>query len=153
MFTSAEKLYQFVALKWEGGKGGEMETETDVKMEKTFQSPWTPCRTCSQQVAYSQTDHHACMIKVRFAGGAKNKFTAFPQRNQTRISFMVSWEKLRGWNFLPFNCSSRAFGEVSYARFFDSAIFSQLKGVLDAFRTYVCAKTSAAIARLDAHIS
>ena len=38
--------------------------------------------------------------------------------------------------------------EVSYTRFFDSDIFSQLKGVLDAFRTYVCTKTSAAIARL-----
>ena len=43
--------------------------------------------------------------------------------------------------------------EVSYARFFDSDIFSQLKGVSDAFRTYVCAKTSATIARLDARIS
>ena len=43
--------------------------------------------------------------------------------------------------------------EVSYTCFFDSDIFSQLKGVSDAFRTYVCAKTSAAITRLDARVS
>ena len=51
-------------------------------------------------------------MKVRFASGAKNKFAAFPrtQRNQTRISFVISWEKFLGWNVLPFNCSSRAFG-------------------------------------------
>ena len=51
-------------------------------------------------------------MKVRFANGAKNKFAAFPRtrRNQTRISFVISWEKFLGWNFLPFNCSSRAFG-------------------------------------------
>ena len=51
-------------------------------------------------------------MKVRFANGAKNKFAAFPRtrRNQTRISFVISWEKFLGWNFLPFNRSSRAFG-------------------------------------------
>ena len=50
------------------------------------------------------------LIKVQFASGAKNKFAAFPRRNRTQISFAVSWKKLLGWNFLPFNCSSRAFG-------------------------------------------
>ena len=40
----------FAALKQEREKGGEKEKETDLKLEKTFQSPWTPCRICSQQV-------------------------------------------------------------------------------------------------------
>ena len=51
-------------------------------------------------------------MKVQFANGVKNKFAAFPRtrRNQIRISFVISWEKFLGWNFLPFNRSSRAFG-------------------------------------------
>ena len=47
----------FAALKMrEREKGGEREKETVLKLKKTFQSLWTPCRTCSQQVAYSQID-------------------------------------------------------------------------------------------------
>ena len=42
-----------IKMRGAGGGGGEMEEETDLKLEETLQSPWTPCRTCSQQVAYS----------------------------------------------------------------------------------------------------
>ena len=73
---------------------------------------------------------------------------------------MVSWAKLLGWNFLliaaaePLEANTKSSSEeVSYARFVDLDIFSQLKRVSAAFRTYVCAKTSAAIARLDVCVS
>ena len=104
MFTNAEKTLSVCCIKTrEREKGGEREKETDLKLKKTpFQSHWTPCRTCSQHVAYSQINRHSCMIKVWFASGAKNKFAAFPCRDQTRISFEVSWEKFLRWNFLPF---------------------------------------------------
>ena len=55
----------FAALKREREKGREREKETDLKLEKekkTFQFLGTPCRTCSQQVAYSQIDRHESPI-------------------------------------------------------------------------------------------
>ena len=66
-------------------------------------------------------------MKVRFASGVcTNKFAAFPRRNQTRMSFVISWEKVLGWNFLPFNRSSWSSKEDSYARFFDSTFSPNL---------------------------
>ena len=68
----------FAALKRERGRrAGKGEKETDLKLEKTFQSLWTPCRTCSKQVAYTVK---STAMKVQFASGAKNKFVAFPRK-------------------------------------------------------------------------
>ena len=63
MFVSAEKLYVCCIKMREREKGGERKKETDLKLEKkTFQSLGTPCRTCSQQVAYSQINCHESPI-------------------------------------------------------------------------------------------
>ena len=65
LWTSAIDVYKYGKTRSvcciktrEREKGGEREKETDLKLEKTFQSP------CSQQVASGHIDCHACMKKV-----------------------------------------------------------------------------------------
>ena len=49
----------FAALKRERGRrAGKGRKRQTWSWKKTFQLLWTPCRTCSQQVAYSQIDRH-----------------------------------------------------------------------------------------------
>ena len=109
MFVSAEKLYVCCIKTRDRKKGGEREKETDLKLEKKLSSHFELLvgLALNRLLTVKSTT-----MKVRFASGAKNKFAVFPQtrRNQTRISFAISWEKFLGWNFLPFNHSSRAFG-------------------------------------------
>ena len=109
MFASAEKLYVCCIKTREREKGGERKNETDLKLEKKLSSRFELLvgLALNRLLTVKST-----AMKVRFANGAKNKFAAFPRtrRNQTRISFVISWEKFLGWNFLPFNRSSRAFG-------------------------------------------
>ena len=110
MFASAEKLYVCCIKTREREKGRERKKETDLKLEKQQLSSRFELLVglaLNRLLTVKLT-----AIKVQFASGAKNKFTGFPQtrRNQTQISFVISWEKFLGWNFLPFNRSSRAFG-------------------------------------------
>ena len=101
----------FAALKREREKGREREKETDLKLEKT--KKLSSCFELLVGLALNRLlTVKSTTMKVRFANGAKNKFAAFPrtQRNQTWISFVISWDKFLGWNFLPFNRSSRALG-------------------------------------------
>ena len=149
----------FAALKWERGrraeKGRKRQTWSWKKLSSRFEL--LVGLALNRLLTVKST-----AMKVRFVNGAKNKFAAFPQtrRNQIRISFVISWEKFLGWNFLPFNRSSRAL-RLTLSFFWRSFMhslcrlghFYQLKWVLAAFRTYVCTKTSVAIARLDAHVS
>ena len=127
LFTSAEKLYQFVALKWGGGGGGGG-GGGDWRKRQTWS--WKKLSSCLELVGLALnrllTVKSTTMMKVQFAGGAKNKFAAFPWRNQTQISFVVSWEKLLGWNLPHFNCSSRAFGGQHWVFFWRSFLRSLL---------------------------
>ena len=112
MFASAEKLYVCCIKTREREKGREREKETDLKLEKA-KKKLSSCFELLVGLALNRLlTVKSTAMKVRFANGAKNKFAAFPRtrRNQTRISFVISWEKFLGWNFLPFNRSSRAFG-------------------------------------------
>ena len=97
----------FAALKTrEREKGGKRVKETDLKLEKkSSRFELLAGLAFNRLLTVKSTT-----MKGRFASGAKNKFAAFPRRNQTRISFVISWEKFLGWTFLPFNRSSRAFG-------------------------------------------
>ena len=108
MFASAEKLYVCCIKTRERDKGGEREKKTDSKLEKNLSSRF---ELLVELALNRLLTVKLTAMKVRFANGAMNKFAAFPRtrKNQTRISFVISWEKFLGWNFLPFNHSSRAF--------------------------------------------
>ena len=97
----------FAALKTrEREKGGKRVKETDLKLEKkSSRFELLAGLALNRLLTVKSTT-----MKGRFASGAKNNFAASPRRNQTRISFVISWEKFLGWTFLPFNHSSRAFG-------------------------------------------
>ena len=131
MFASAEKLYVCCIKTREREKGGEKEARDRLEAGKKLSTRFELLvgLALNRLLTVKST-----AMKVRFANGAKNKFAAFlqTQRNQIQISFVISWEKFLGWNFLPFNRSSRAFGgyhlvsseEVSCARFVDLDIFT-----------------------------
>ena len=108
MFASAEKLYVCCIKTREREKGGERRERDRLEAGKNTLSS---CFELLIGLALNRLlTVKSTAMKVRFASVAKNKFAAFPRRNQTRISFVISWEKFLGWNFLPFNRSSRAFG-------------------------------------------
>ena len=98
-------------------------------------------------------------MKVQFASGAKNKFAAIPRtrKNQTRISFVISWEKFLGWNFLPFHRSSRLTLNLLLKKFHTLA--SSTRTVSPNWSEFqlhsepMFAPKPVAFARLDAHVS
>ena len=105
MFTSVEKLYVCCIKTREREKGGEREKETDLKLEKQQLS--SRFELLVGLALNSLLTVISTAMKVQFASGAKNKFTALPRtrRNQIQISFMISLEKFLGWNFFPFHHS------------------------------------------------
>ena len=107
--------------------------------KKTFQSPWTPCPICrwrrTSSLPFLERPNHGSAL---WQAG----------RNFWDGTFFLLIAAAE-----PLEANTESSEEVSYARFFDLDIFSQLKGVSDVFRTYVCGKTSTAIARLDVRIS
>ena len=87
--------------------------------ERLLKIPKTNLKTFGEH-SFGYTAPTVWNSLLRFASGAKNKFAAFPWRDQTQISFTVSWEKLLGWNILPFSHSSRAFGWSLLLKKFDA---------------------------------
>ena len=122
----------FAALKRESGRrAGKGEKETDLKLEKTFQSLWTSCRTYSQQVAYP-IDHQESPIckwcKEQVCCLSSKKPNIDKLRDKLGRNF---WD---GTFFLliavaePLEANTESSSEeVSYTHFFDSDIFSHLK--------------------------
>ena len=88
--------------------------------------------------------------KVQFAS-CKEQICCLSLKGQ--ISFTVSWEKLLRWNILLEANTGVFFWKCLMRLLLRLGHFLPLKRVSAAFRTYVCAKTTATIARLDACVS
>ena len=121
-------------------KGWEKEKGTDLSWKifpVVLSNPlWDLLSTCHLQSNWPPCLHEKSDLQV--ASGAKNKFAAFPQRDQT----WISWEKLLGWNFFPFSRSSRAFGGYHRVFFWRSFMCSlpQLSHFLPTEVSFGCIK-------------